>query len=90
MNTNGVEKTKIQAEILLTLPNEVLEDLKKIASFNNTALKDLVFSYVVDGIACDSEIMKRTGFKSHINDIAGKSTFYSRTAEEIIKDFKLD
>lgn len=83
------KENEIQAEILLTLPKEVLEDLRKIAAFNNTDLHDLVYSYIVDGIANDSRIVKRMEFEDNANESLGGKSIHSKTAKEIISDFNL-
>lgn len=89
MKLNISKGNKPQAEILLTLPEEVLEDLKKIASYNNTDLEGLVYSYIVDGIASDSRIVKRMEFSDAANETLGKKSFHSKTAKEIVNDFNL-
>ena len=83
------KENEIQAEILLTLPKEMLEDLRKIATFNNTGLNDLVYSYIVDGIASDSRIVKRMEFEDNAHESLGGKSIHSKTAKEIINDFNL-
>ena len=83
------KENKIQADILLTLPNEVLKDLRKIAVFNNSGLNDLIYSYIVDGIASDSRIVKRMEFEDNANESLGDKSIHSKTAKEIINDFNL-
>jgi hypothetical protein len=83
------KKNEIQAEILLTLPKEVLKDLRKIAVFNNSSLNDLIYSYIVDGIASDSRIIKRMKFEDNASESLGGKSIHSKTAKEIINDFNL-
>ncbi len=89
METKILKENKSQAEILLTLPGEVLEDLKKIALFNNSNFEDLIYSYIVDGIANDSRVVKRMEFTDNINETLGNKDIHSKTAEEIINEFNL-
>lgn len=89
MRMTIAKKNEIEAEIQLTLPKEMLEDLRKIVAFNNTGLNDLVYSYIVDGIASDSRIVKRMEFEDHANEMLGDKSFHSKTAKEIINDFNL-
>ncbi len=83
------KENEIQAEIFLTLPKEMLEDLRKIADFNNTDLNGLVYTYIVDGIANDSRIVKRMEFEDHAHVSLGGKSIHSKTAKEIINDFNL-
>ena len=83
------KENQVRAEILLTLPREVLKDLRKIATFNNCGLDELVYSYIVDGIASDSRIVKRMEFEDNANDSLGHKPIDSKTAREIINDFNL-
>ena len=83
------KENEIQADILLTLPNEVLKDLRKIAVFNNSGLNDLIYSYIVDGIASDSRIIKRMEFEDNASESLGGKSIHSKTAKEIINDFNL-
>jgi hypothetical protein len=83
------KENEIQAEILLTLPKEVLKDLRKIAVFNNSSLNDLIYSYIVDGIASDSRIIKRMKFEDNASESLGGKSIHSKTAKEIINDFNL-
>lgn len=82
-------ENEIQTEILLTLPNEVLKDLRKIAAFNNSGLNDLVYSYITDGLANDSRIVKRMEFEDNANELLGGESIHSKTAKEIVNDFNL-
>lgn len=83
------KENEIQAEIILTLPKEMLKDLRKITTFNKGGLGELVYSYIVDGIASDSRIVKRMEFEDNANDSLGSKSIHSKTAKEIINDFNL-
>lgn len=83
------EKTSQQAEILLTIPEEILEDLRKIALFNNSGFEDLIYSYIVNGVVSDLQIVKRMESTDNVNKILRQKDFHLKTAEEIISGFKL-
>lgn len=89
MKTKLSKENKTQTELFLSLPVEVLEDLNKIALFNNNKLENLVYSYIIDGIASDSRTVKRVEFTDGANKLPRNRSFYSKTAEEIINDFNL-
>ena len=89
MKTNKLEENGTRAEILLSVPGELLEDLKKIARFNNSRIEDLAYCYIVDGISSDSRIVKRMEFSDNANENLGDKTFHKKTAKEIINDFNL-
>ena len=75
-------KTKIskegasQAEILLTLSEVVLEDLKKIALINNSSFENLICSYIVNGIASDSRIVKHIELTDNVNEVLRNKKFH--------------
>jgi hypothetical protein len=83
------KENEIQADILLTLPKEMLKDLIKIAVLKNSGINDLVYYYIVDGIASDSRIVKRMEFEDNANVSLGGKSIHSKTAKEIINDFNL-
>lgn len=89
MKSKTLADNSTQSVILVTLPTDVLEDLGKFASFNETQLDDLVFSYIVDGIANDSRILKRMEFTDKANRAFGNKPIHSKTAEAIVNDFNL-
>ena len=80
-------KTKeIQETLTFTLPGEIVEDLNNIASFNDTDLEKLVYSYIVDGIASDSRAAKRMKFTNKANETLGKHNLPSKTVEDIFNN----
>lgn len=89
MNPIEPEKNQAHIDILLPLPGEMIRDLKKIAAFNNSELKDLIYSYVVDGLASDSLIIKRLEVDNAADKNSGYKSIHAKTAREILKDFKL-
>ena len=89
MSETITRTNKNQTETLLLIPDEILKDLKEIASFNDITLEDLTYSYIIDGLANDSRIIKRLKFKRHAGETFGKDNFHSRSSREIINDFNL-
>ena len=77
---------EIQETLTLTLPGEIIEDLNNIASFNDTDLEKLVYSYIVDGIASDSRAAKRMKFTNKANETLGKHNLPSKTVEDIFNN----
>ena len=76
----------IKEQMTLNLPGEIIVDLKKIASFNGTVLEDLVYSYIVDGIAGDSRAVNRMKFTDKANEVLGKNNIPSKTVEDIFNN----
>lgn len=89
MNSRIPEEKQAHVDIRLPLPAEMFQDLKKIAAFNNSDLEDLIYSYVVDGLASNSLIVKRMEIKNAAEKNSGCKSLHSKTAREILKDFKL-
>jgi hypothetical protein len=79
-------KETIQETVTLTLPREIVDDLNKIASFNETSLEDLVYSYIVDGIASDSRAVNRMRFTDKANEVIGKNNIPPKTVEDIFNN----
>ena len=79
-------KETIQEQVTLTLPRETVDDLNKIASFNETNLEDLVYSYIVDGIASDSRAVNRMKFTDKANEVMGKNNIPPKTVEDIFNN----
>ena len=76
----------LQETLTLRLPGEIIEDLNNIASFNDTDLEKLVFSYIVDGIANDSRAAKRMEFTDKANEVLGKNNVAPKTVEDIFEN----
>lgn len=89
MNSITSEKNQAHVDILLPLPGEIIRDLKKIAAFNNSELVDLIYSYVVDGLASDSLVVRRMVVTNSAEKNSGYRSIHSKGAREILKDFKL-
>ena len=83
------KKNQVHVDILLPLPREVIEDLIKIAAFNNSSLEDLIYGYVVDGLASDSRIVKQMEFSDNEGTNWGTKSIHSMTAREILNTFNL-
>jgi hypothetical protein len=86
MKTKIVSGNGTQAAITLTLPTEVLGDLKKTATFNETALGDLVYSYIIDGLAGDAIAAKRMQFTDNTDPVPGRRNRYPGAVEDLLKD----
>ena len=89
MKNTSVKTNEMQTEITVRLPNEICQDLKKIALFNKISLDELVNSYILDGIASDVRIVKRMEFRDHFDEVLAKDSFHGKSAKEIINDFNL-
>ncbi len=80
------KKESTHEKLALTLPREIVDDLNKIATFNDTLLEDLVFSYIVDGIASDSRAVKRMRFTDNANKVLGKKNISPKTVDDIFNN----
>lgn len=89
MKPNNTSNNSLYTNISLSVPNEIIEDIIKIASFNNTKLDVQIYSYIIDGIANDSRIIKRVDFEDNANEAFGDKSIHKKSAEEIINDFNL-
>lgn len=83
--TTKTKKT-LQETLTLTLPREIVENLDNIASFNDTDLENLVYSYIVDGIASDSRAAGRKRFTDKANEVLGKNNIPPKTVEDIFNN----
>ena len=79
-------KETIRETVTLTLPREIVDDLNKIASFNENSFEDLVYSYIVDGIASDSRAVNRMKFTDKANVVIGKNNIPPKTVEDIFNN----
>ncbi len=86
MKTEIVSGNGTQAAITLTLPAEVLGDLKKTATHNKTGLGDLVYSYIIDGLAGDAIAAGRMAFAGTHDAAAGQKNSYPGTVEDLLKN----
>lgn len=73
-------------KLTLTLPSEIIDDLNKIAAFNNTDREKLVYSYIVDGIAGDSLAAKRKEFSDRAKQSWGKHQEPEKSVEDIFNN----
>lgn len=76
-------------KIILSVPRDIGYDLEEIASHNGVSIEDLAYSYIVEGIAGDSLILKRAKFKRQADKSLKHEDFHSRSAREIVNDFNL-
>jgi len=89
MEEKSVKDNRSQIDLLLSVPSDIHSDLKKIASLNGVTLKDLAYSYIIDGIAGDARIVKRAEFEDHARKALSGDDFRSKSSREIINDFNL-
>jgi len=76
-------------QITLSVPNDIGKDLQEIAAFNKVSIENLAYSYIVEGIAGDSLILKRAEFKHHVDENLKHDDFRSKSSREIVNDFNL-
>lgn len=72
-----------EEKVCLTLPEEIVEDLKRIATFNDMEMEKLVYSYIVDGIAADARIARRMEFTDKTNEVLKKFNVPPKSVEDI-------
>jgi hypothetical protein len=89
MSNRTAEKSGHQARLSLSVPDYLFEDLEKVASFSGMSVEDLTYSYIVEGIAGDSRIVKRVEFEQQANETFQKSDFHTKPARDIVNDFNL-
>ncbi len=53
MKTKVMDESSSQGRLIITMPGEVLADLKKIAATNKIKPGDLAYTYIIDGLATD-------------------------------------
>lgn len=76
-------------KITLSVPREIGYDLEEIASDNDVTIEDLAYSYIVEGIAGDSRVLKRAEFERQVDKNLKHEDFHSKSAREIVNDFNL-
>jgi hypothetical protein len=86
MKTKTSDPKNIRQKVTLTLPGEIVENLNKIATFNNTRFEDLVYSYIADGIAGDSRTVRRMHFTDNANKILEKNNIPPKTVDDIFNN----
>ena len=89
MKSKTQSKNRTQAEITLTLPSELLEDLTRIALFNKTKLESTIYSYIVDGLASDSRTVRRMELTGNENKVPEKNNTLPKTVAKIFNDLIL-
>jgi len=81
MNTET--KESISETVTFSLPREILDDLRKIATLNEMNIEELLYSYVVEGIAGDSREARRFDFTEKANELLGKDKAHPKKFDEI-------
>lgn len=76
----------IREVLTLTVPKEIAEDLDKIARFNDKTTEELVFSYIVEGVASDSHDARRIKFAEKATQALGKGTDKAKTIDDIFEN----
>lgn len=76
----------LQEKVCINMPGEIVDNLNKIASLNNSEVESVVHSYIVDGIANDSHKAKRMEFTNKINEILSKYNIPPKTIEDIFEN----
>jgi hypothetical protein len=89
MGEKAKRDNKSQIKIILSIPRDIGYDLEEIASHNGITIEDLAFSYIVEGIAGDSRVLKRAEFKHQADKNLKHEDFHSKSAREIVNDFNL-
>lgn len=89
MGEKAMKKDNSQIEITLTIPSDIGNDLAEIGSSNGVSIENLAYSYIIEGIAGDSRILKRAEFKRHVDENLKHGDFHSKSAREIVNDFNL-
>ena len=89
MDEKSIKDHRSLTQITLSVPSDIGNDLEEIASFTGVSVDNLVFSYIVEGIAGDSRILKRSEFKRHAGETLNKDDFRSKSSREIVNEFNL-
>ena len=89
MSEKAVKDDSDLIKITLSIPRDIGYDLEEIASHNGVSIENLAISYLVEGIAGDSRILKRAKFKRHADKNLKHEDFHSRSSREIVNDFNL-
>jgi hypothetical protein len=89
MSEKSIREPNSLIKIILSVPRDIGYDLEEIASHKRVSIEDLAYSYIVEGIAGDSRILKRAEFKRQADKNLKHEDFHSRSAREIVNDFNL-
>lgn len=89
MTRKLLTKDSTQAQVNLTLPMEVLNDLNKLMINNETNLHDLIYSYIIQGITSDSLDFQRMKFTEKVNKATKENNRPSKTVDELLRSLPL-
>lgn len=89
MAEKAIKDKRSQLQITLSIPSDIGNDLDELASFNGVSIDNLAYSYIVEGIAGDSRILKRAEFRRHVDEELNKNDFHSKSSREIVNEFNL-
>lgn len=87
MGERAIKKDDNQVEVTLSIQNDIGNDLQEIASFDGVTIENLAYSYIVEGIAGDSRILKRAKLKRNVGENRKNKDFHAKSAQEIVNDF---
>lgn len=89
MVEKAIKDKRSHLQVTLSIPSDIGNDLEEIASFNGVSIDNLAYSYIVEGIAGDSRILKGAEFRRHVDEEPNKDDFHSKSSREIVNDFKI-
>jgi len=87
MQNNTHNSSESRSSLSLAIPQELLEDLRKLAEHNATSVEELVFSYIIEGLAGDSQLIKRLKFLDQATENLAEKGLMEKSPREIINDF---
>ena len=83
MRTNTYTTNSTGGQVILTLPDGMVADLKRVAAFNNISLYDLIYSYIAEGLEGDSLAINRLKFTDSANKVLEKNNMPPKSFEDI-------
>lgn len=87
MKTRLLIENRTHAQVNLALPKEVLIDLNSIANKQNNNLHDLIYSYIVEGIASDSFAIKRMNLNEDNKRALEENNLPLDTVDELLRKY---
>lgn len=83
------ESDQVTTTIQISLPETIVEDLKRIALFNKSTVDDLVATYIAKNISEDSRKARRVEFEQQLCSTKEAKNCKTNMAEEILTDSNL-
>jgi len=87
MQNTSHTNSETRSSLSLDIPQELLEDLRKLAEHNDTSVEELAFAYIIEGLAGDSQLIKRLKFRDQATENLAEKGLMEKTPREIINDF---